>query len=86
MKVKSSAEPIVADADGTNAEENRQLTNLLLENAIALPAVQATFKQKVQPVRLHFVELAFLTVTFLLLNLYTFASRGSEADENGTLY
>ncbi|MGE8106578.1 hypothetical protein ACQKP1_23095 [Allorhizobium sp. NPDC080224] len=86
MKAKSSVESVVADADGTDAEENRQLTNLLLQNAIAPAAAETTFKPNVRSESLKFVELVFLTLTFFLLIVYSFASRGSEEDQDGLFY
>lgn len=86
MKIKSSLKSGVTDADGTDAEENRQLTNLLLENAIVQPVAQENDDAKVRPAGLHFVEVVFLTLTFFLLNVYAFASRGSNEDQDGFLY
>lgn len=86
MKIKSSVEPVVVDADGTDAEENRQLTNLLLENAIVQPVTHANYKPKNRPTGLDVVEIVFLALTFLLLRVYAFAFRRAKEDEDGCLY
>lgn len=86
MKIRSSVNPVVADADGTDAEENRQLTNLLLRHAIAEPVTQGSYRPKVRPAGLHFVELVFLALTFFLLKVYAFAFGGSKEDEDGFPY
>ena len=86
MKIKSSLESGITDADGTDAEENRQLTNLLLENAIVQPVAETNYNSKVRQAGLHVVELALLSLTFFLLKIYAFAYRGSSDDEDGFLY
>jgi hypothetical protein len=77
MIPRDSTKQVVFDADGTDIEENRQLTNLLLENAIAEERVRPMTDSKARSTRVTVLEALFLFSALILLWTHSFASRHS---------
>jgi hypothetical protein len=73
---------ITHDADGTDAENNRQLVNLLLENAQReTGAATAGLVEDDRPVRHSVLEIAVLICFVPLYWAYSLATRGVQTDE-----
>jgi hypothetical protein len=84
MRSDASRRTAEADADGTEVEENRQLTKLLLENSVAYdPSAAKSSCGTIEPERTTILEVAILLALAPLFWIYSLVVSNSinEFDE-----
>lgn len=77
MILRDSTKRSIFDADGTDVEENRQFTNLHLENPVAEERVRSTADSMGRSTRVTVLEALFLFSAIFLLWSHSLASRRS---------